>query len=166
MYKVTYQSMHACCTYRHNMRLEESKRRKRTLETLKDGTEPGSINPPLLHIALDHIVPDEFHLMLRVTDKLIENLINGAIAHDSPKKPLEGEMVQNLIQEIESCGVQFSIWEKATKYEFTSLTGTDRKKLLKELPAKLIRCQPSAYASKVKLLWEVHTQLAIIIAIT
>ena len=147
-------------TDRGNMKLQESKRAKRTLQSLKDGTEPGSIRLPLLEIQLDHVVPDELHLLLRVTDRLIENLIKAAVADDFPQKPLHGEMVNRLIKEVKNCGVQFEIWDKAKSYEFTSLTGTERKKLLKLLPSKLMRCQPSAYALKVKLLWEVNTGMA------
>ena len=125
--------------HRYNMRLEESKRKKRTLESLKDGTESST------------------------TARNAIGTCNSGWAAPStwsdwyaPQKPLEGEMVKKLIKEIENCGVQFNIWKNTTKYEFTSLTGTDRKKLHKQLPAKLIRCQPDSYASKVKLLWEVN----------
>ena len=134
---------------------------KRTLKSLKNGTEPGSVHPPLLDLPLKNIIPDELHLLL---DRLIENLINAAVQHDSPRsKPLEGEMVKALLQQIRSCGVPFNITDKSSrrKYEFTSLTGTDRKKLLLHLPHKLEKCQPRTYASKVKQLWEVHADLAI-----
>ena len=30
----------------------------------------GCINPPLINICLDHVVADELHLLLRVTDQL------------------------------------------------------------------------------------------------
>ena len=65
---------------------------------------------------------------------------------------LEGEMLKYLIQAINSCGVT------KNKREFTSLTGTARKKLLKFLPPKLLHCQPSHYAEQVKRLWEVRTK--------
>jgi len=108
------------------------KAEERTLESLKSGTEPGSIHPPLFDLPLKNVIPDQLHLLLRITDRLIENLINGAIQHDSPRsKPLEGEMVKALLQQVRSCGVPFTITDKKpNKYEFMSLTGTDRKKLL------------------------------------
>ena len=37
---------------------------------------------PLLNIPLDHIVVDELHLMLRVTNILIENLVNECLDWD------------------------------------------------------------------------------------
>jgi len=62
------------------MRFEKSKREMRTLQSLNDGNKPGSIHPPLLEIQLDHVVTNELYQLLRFTDRLIENLINGAIA--------------------------------------------------------------------------------------
>ena len=38
----------------------------------------GRINDPLIHINLDNWIPDELHLMLRITDVLTCNLINAA----------------------------------------------------------------------------------------
>ena len=127
----------------------------RSLASLKDLSEPGSIHLPLLHFPIDHIIPDELHLQLRITDHLIENLIHAAVNHDRPSQPLQGEMAKNLIKEIKSCGMNFNATKAVSLYEFTSLTGTDRKKLIKKLPTKILRCQPARYASKVKLLWEV-----------
>jgi hypothetical protein len=37
---------------------------------------------PLLNIELDHVVPDEIHLLLRVTDILTENLIQECLDLD------------------------------------------------------------------------------------
>ena len=36
----------------------------------------------LINIDTDHIIPDKLHLLLCITDEMIENLINGAVAHD------------------------------------------------------------------------------------
>ena len=67
-------------------------------------------------------------------------------------------MLKKLIEEINSCGVVFSIRVPSkNKREFTSLTGTERKKLLKLLPEKLKNCQPGQYTEKVKKLWEVSS---------
>eukprot|EP00731_Ephydatia_muelleri_P013392 Em0007g702a len=38
--------------------------------------------PPLLSIDLDHVVPDELHLFLRIMDILIENLLSYAVELD------------------------------------------------------------------------------------
>ena len=85
----------------------ETKRRK------FGSSEVGVIQPRLIDIDIDHIIPDELHLLLRVTDKMIENLINAAIAYDHnvnnvpQSKVLEGPMLKNLIKEIHTCGVTF-----------------------------------------------------------
>jgi len=42
----------------------------------------GRLENPLMHISLDHWIPDELHLMLRVTDVLIRNLILAAAKQD------------------------------------------------------------------------------------
>ena len=69
------------------------------------------------------------------------------VAHDHnvnnvpSSKLLEGPMVTSLIYEVRSCEVTFTIRTPTpNKREFTSLTGTARKKLLKFLPSKLLRC--------------------------
>ena len=119
-------------------------------------SEPGYIRQKLINIDLDHIIPDELHLLLRITDRLIKNLISGAITNDNVTNILEGTMVKNLVQAIRSCGVTFNIFTKSrTNTEFTSLTGSDRKKLLKFLPPKIQNCQPAEYGKKLEILWEV-----------
>ena len=121
-------------------------------------SEPGYLNQRLINIDIQHtIIPDELHLLLRVTDRMIENLINGAVAYDDVSNILEGAMLKRLIAEIRSCGVVFNIIVRSKNTrDFTSLTGTEKKKLLKFLPSKIPPdCQPDDYAQKVTELWEV-----------
>ena len=135
------------------------------LETKKrkfEPTEEGVIQPRLINIDVNHVIPDELHLLLRVTDRLIENLIIGDMAYDHNvnnvpiSKQLDGPLVNKLIKEIRGCGVSFSIYiSSKNKREFTSLTGNDRKLLLKFLPTKFKNCQPSRYYEKVESLWRV-----------
>jgi len=99
--------------------------KERILDSLKNGSEPGSIHPLLLDLELKCVIPNELHLLLKITDKLIENLINAAVANDSPhSKPLKGDMVKLLIHHIWSCGISFTISDNKSRqhYEFTSLT--------------------------------------------
>ena len=51
-------------------------------EDLKGDGNFSCENLPLLHIELDHMMPDELHLMLRVTGVLIEAAINAVTAYD------------------------------------------------------------------------------------
>ena len=128
---------------------------------------------PLINIEPNHIVPDELHMMLRITDTLIECLISTAIAYDKQYhhrhrtsrrayKILEGEMIQKLQASINDCGVVFRMWhdkddnDKDKKLNWTSLMGPDKLKLLKLLPDKLHDCQPDDMASDVADLWKVN----------
>ena len=108
---------------------------------------------PLLNIELDHIVVDELHLMLRVTDILTENIITECLNWDKHddlnRKKGEPQLLhlKKLIQVIRSCGVSFDVWEQRNadgkasgKYDWTSLLGTDKKILLEALPDKLKSC--------------------------
>lgn len=82
----------------------------------------------------------------------------AVVAADHPSKPLTGSMFNSLIAEIRGCGVHFEVYIKnKNQYDFTSLNGNERKKLLQQLPSKLIKCQPPEFAHKVKKLWEVAT---------
>lgn len=68
--------------------------------------------------------------------------------------------VQKLQQTIRSCGVSFEVWEKrsedgkgSSNYDFTSLLGDDKKKLLVELPGKLHECIHPETCQRVVDLW-------------
>ena len=105
----------------------------------------------LINIDLDHVILDELHLLLRIMDVLIQNFVTEAVHWDHQdnfkkrKKDHASIHLDNLKNAIRSCGVTFEIWEKRNidgkgsgQYGFTSLLGPDKKKLLKELPEKLI----------------------------
>ena len=128
--------------------LEEKKRYFTT-------SEPGYIYQRLINIDIEHIIPDELHLLLRITDRMLENLITGADAHDV-SNILEGAMLKKLLSEIRSCGVVFNVHvQLKNTRDFTSLTGTERKKLLKLLSSKIQNCQQENYAKKVATLRQV-----------
>jgi len=146
---------------------------ERTIEALMETSEnltettrkQGKIHEPLLQIKLSHIVPDELHLMLRITDVLIRNLINGAIQYDMSTKRtndiLSGEMLNKLLEAIRSCGIIFNVTpNKARGFEFTSLLGPQKLLLLKKLPSKLADCQPAEISNVVKQIWKVKIGIA------
>lgn len=108
------------------------------------------INKPLFNIDLDHVILDELHLMIRVTDRLTENIITEVMERDGEadmsKKRGEkkGIYLEALVSTINKIGIPFSIWEKKNAdgrgsgtYEWTSLIGSDKKKLMELLPAQL-----------------------------
>ena len=72
----------------------------RTIKELQDYTDKmGTIQPPLLLMNLNCIIPNE-HLLLRITDRLMRNLLIAAVIADHPAKPLTGPMVKSLITEV------------------------------------------------------------------
>ena len=85
-------------------------------------------------------------------DVLLNNIIQEMIAWEKKyfnKKKCERDVIHltKLQSTIRSCGDSFDIWEKKTEdgkgsgqYDFTSLLGSDKKKLLAELLDKLIDC--------------------------
>lgn len=134
----------------------------RSLETLKKcaalpPSKParvrlGSQHPPLLAIDPDHIVLDELHLLLRILDVLIRNLILEMVCLDIEKNQRaggSGSHLERLVNTIRDCWISFSAWEKDADrkptgvYNWTSLTGADKKKLLSTLPEKLSGILPS-----------------------
>lgn len=147
----------------------------RKLEDLKGNGEYCNEKEALLNIKLNHVIPDELHLLLRITDVLIEALISTVITYDRLEhrrqqmhcrnrtrraafKTLQGIMLQNLITTVNSCGVHFHVWQDKrddTTLSWTSLMGGDKLKLLKKLPDYLESCHPSEMVENVQTLWKV-----------
>ena len=78
----------------------------------------GCVNPPLLNIPVNKIIVDELHLMLRITDVLLRNLIWAMIAQDiiecHHSRP--AVYLNQLVESIRSCGVTFKV-----KYNYNNL---------------------------------------------
>ncbi len=102
------------------------------------------------------------------TDILTRNLVSAAIDwdrrdnHDKRPCDRDDKHVQALVSVFNSCGVCFKIWEKkdadgsgSGTYDFTSLMGSDKKLLLKNLPEKLEGVIPADRSSSVIKLWKV-----------
>ena len=107
---------------------------------------------PLINLPLENVIVDELHMLLRITDRLLENLIQDVRDLDCKEKlgavaksiDSSNSHLNKLVQAIRACGVSFNVWEtkdangKGTgRIEFSSLVG-DEKKLLKFLPEKLL----------------------------
>eukprot|EP00731_Ephydatia_muelleri_P034384 Em0057g16a len=118
--------------------------------------------PPLLSIDLDHVVPDELHLFLRIMDILIENLISYAVELDirATRKQtdlLQGATLKKVQASIQSCGVSFQIWKKKEKpgeLDWTSLGGAQKRKVLSLLPAQFPNILPPETCQRVAQLWK------------
>ncbi|CAB3986755.1 NACHT, LRR and PYD domains-containing 12 [Paramuricea clavata] len=77
----------------------------------------GCINKPLLDIDLDHVVPDELHLLLRVTFRLLKNVVEEVMENDlvndynMPKGQPSGVGLTSLVEAINECGVPINkVW--------------------------------------------------------
>lgn len=118
----------------------------------------GRKEEPLIDLDVKHIVIDELHLMLRIMDVMISNLIEDSrslqFEHNfvAGKRRLRSTNIKidrdsslgKLAAACQSCGVKFEIWEQkdangklSGKLDCTSLTGPMKKLLLSELPGKL-----------------------------
>ena len=150
---------------------------QRTLKELKELSKKGRENfccehEPLLNIELDHVILDELHLLLRVVDVLLNNLLEDVLQWDKKddlnkkrgeKKGVHRERLQAAVR---SCGVSFDIWEKTNAdgkgsgtYDFTSLLGNDKKQLLRELPGKILSVVQTSTSNTVKKIWEDFREL-------
>ena len=121
----------------------ESVEMLRTAEKLKSNASTksfGSKNKPLIDIEPSKIVPDELHLLLRISDILLQNLIDDCKQLDAKFEVLQepSDRLKNLVLKINECGVKFQTWaNKAGELEWSSLTGNDYKRLFQQLPDKL-----------------------------
>ena len=117
---------------------------------------------PLLNIPLKRVLPDELHLMLRIFDVLIRNLMFQVRQIDVKAgftDPVSGPVMKQLIDTIRSFGLSFHVWKSPGKdnlgFDWTSLRGNDRKKLLAKLPPHLDKILPPTSANAVSKLWKV-----------
>ena len=128
----------------------------------------GSQHPPLLKIDPDHVILDELHLLLRVTDILIRNLVFEMVHLDLQDKQRGNSTnttyLEAFVASVRECGISFNVWEKREadrkptgKYEWTSLMGKDKKKLLAALPSRLRQILPVDIVDTVVQLWRVST---------
>ena len=123
----------------------------------------GCIHPPL---ELENIVLDELHLLLRIGDVLIQNLILFADSRDHRSKAHRGVVtshIKELEAAIQSCGVSFQIQQKREangkpipgSYEWTALTRKHKRLVLKRLPEKISTLLPSQLCQAVTQLWKI-----------
>ena len=86
--------------------------------------------------------------MQRVTDRLLGNLIEEVMERDGKadmnNKEEKGLYVKKLVKEINNAGITFNVWEEKNAdgngsglYDWTSLLGSHKKKLINKLPRQL-----------------------------
>ena len=157
----------------------DTSKKARTLQKMKElsahsysscARHLGCVLSPLLNIPVDHIVIDELHLLLRIMDVLIRNLILYADSEDHRQKEhhgVESHSVRNLEQAIRSCGVCFQIWKNKEptgkpipgSYDWTALSGKHKLLVLKKLPAKMDTLLKDDLPAHVAKLWNVSNVL-------
>ena len=142
----------------------------RTLEEIKQMCHSkdnfGCIHKPLIDIPLTNVIPDELHLLLRITDKVLQNIIDEVLERDAiedfskPRGQPKGIHLSELVKAINSLGISFAIWNKRNAdgsesqvKDFTSLLGTQKKKLLSELPSKFHEFLNPNTCETVKQIW-------------
>jgi hypothetical protein len=90
---------------------------QRTSQNLKEDVVKNDFGvraQPVVSIEHDHIIIDELHLLLRICDKLLRNLILDTKTLDD-KNVAHGEksdFLGQLTEKIRACGVSFYIWTK------------------------------------------------------
>ncbi len=142
---------------------------KRTVEELTSTytkNEYNAVRKPLLKIPLDHVVIDELHLLLRVTDVLLRNIVDECTQWDGVediakmvKDPSRNKHINDLVKSINDCGVTFKVWQdedgkKGCSHIFTSLVGSDKNKVLQTLPERLPDILMPDTATKVAQIWK------------
>ena len=153
----------------------DTSKKARTLQRMKElsshsysscSRHLGCVLPPLLNISLDNIVLDELHLLLRIMDVLIRNLILYADGEDHGQKEhhgAESHNVRKLEQTIRSCDVCFQIWQNKEptgkpipgSYDWTALSGKHKLLVLQKLPAKMDTLLKDNLSAHVAKLWNV-----------
>ena len=125
---------------------------RRTLESIQEcSTLPkskpaqdrkGVQQPPIIHLDPKKIVIDELHLLLRIGDVLIRNIVHEMVHADKTANHYSSQSIQQLcnLNQLQHtindhCKVTFRVWEKrdpdgrpSGKYDWTSLMGADVKR--------------------------------------
>ena len=91
------------------------------------------------NIELDHVILDELHLMMRLTDRLTENFISEVMERDSQagiskgRGEKKGVYLDTLVNTIKGIEISFSICEKKNpdgkgsgSYDWTSLIASEK----------------------------------------
>ena len=146
---------------------------KRTLSTLKKcaklslsspaSKRLGSQNAPVLNMEPNKIVIDELHLLLRVGDVLIRNLVFEIVQTGRKGTNTIPTLLNSLSSSARQCGVTFRVWEcrdphgkPSGKYDFTSVMGQDMKKLISQLPLHFNVLLRSGICDTMAQLWKVQ----------
>lgn len=125
----------------------------------------GVLHTPILTFDPKSVVIDELHLLLRVGDVLIRNLV-WEIVDDNRKRTHSttptSSPFPSLVSAFQLCGVCFKVWERrdadgkpSGRYDWTSLMGEDMKKVLRFLPPHFSTLLRSDISETMGNIWKV-----------
>ena len=83
-----------------------------TLPKSRKDLRLGCVHPPLFQVELDHVIVDELHLLLRISDKLIGNIILRMAQLDQRSRVHhtgQPDNIHKLCEAIRSCGIHFQV---------------------------------------------------------
>ncbi|GES96423.1 hypothetical protein GLOIN_2v1783867 [Rhizophagus clarus] len=105
---------------------------------------------PLFYmISLDKWVPDELHLLLWIWDCLWCLILTELKEFNQ----FDDICCDEIVKEMDRIGVNFQFWlEKSNTWNYTSLVGNDKKKVLKNFNFK--RIFPPLHAKAIRELWD------------
>lgn len=93
--------------YRWDITKTHELRTRNTIDCYLPTKSKGCIHPPLLNFEIGDVIIDELHLMLRIMDILIRNLVWAMLEKDLKEK---GERhIRQLEDTIRSCGISFKV---------------------------------------------------------
>ncbi|PKK75694.1 hypothetical protein RhiirC2_773302, partial [Rhizophagus irregularis] len=119
---------------------------------------PGHTKPPLLQIIpLDHYVPDELHIMLRIWDRLWDL----AIQELKMKNQFNELTRTKIIAEMNRIKISFGFWQEqgTQNWSYTSLMGGDKEIVLKNFNFGVVFNEERAFL--INRLWRDFYQLYI-----
>jgi hypothetical protein len=125
---------------------------------------------------LDRIVLDELHLLLRIGDVLLRNLILEVDSIGHRRREHNGEEsngIRELEEAVRACGVSFQIRQNREptgkpipgSYDFTALSGKFKLQVMRKLPAKFDTILPGGLGPQVAQLWNVSVIYKLILYI-
>ena len=123
----------------------------------------GCVQSPLISVPLDQVVLDELHLLLRVMDVLIRNLILYMDSQDHKNKAHQGE-ITHCVQQLEDFDHVVSVSRSGRienqpipgSDDFTALSGKYKLQVLERLPSKMDLFLPKGLAPQVAHLWKMN----------
>ena len=99
-----------------------------------------------------------------LTKSLVNEALEWDIKDNNHKCPKDrtNKHVSDLVECIQACSVSFNVWEKRNAdgkgsgvHDFTSLMGSDKKRLMRDLPDKLHGVIKPSHSDSVIKVWKV-----------